>query len=179
MKEYNFSLLPFPRAGHLPDLKITGSIARSSNTLAIRYTLIDPLRELLLPLRAYIPVRKNALWEKTCFEFFVGVRNSDRYWEFNLSPSGHWNVYRFKAYRQEMQAEPAFASLPFCVRRHLDVLQLSLEFNPYTIVPAEQSLKVAISTVIKHIDGRTTYWALAHPGPEADFHHRDGFILEL
>ncbi len=179
MKESNFSHLPFPWVGHLPDLKITGNIARSSNTLAIRYTLIDPLRELLLPLRAYIPVRKNALWEKTCFELFFGVRNSDSYWEFNLSPSGHWNVYRFKAYRQEMQAEPAFASLPFSVRRHLDVLQLTLELNPDTIVPAEQPLKVAISAVIRHIDGRMTYWALAHTGPQADFHRRESFIIEL
>jgi hypothetical protein len=179
MKERNFSLLPFPRAGPLPDLKITGSIARCSNTLTIRYALIDPLRELVVPAKAYVPVRKNALWKKTCFEFFLGEKKSDHYWEFNLSPAGHWNVYRFKAYRQEMQEEQAFASLPFCVRRHLDVLQLSLELNPDTIVPAEQPLKVAISAVIKHTDGRKTYWALAHPGPQADFHRRDGFIIEL
>jgi hypothetical protein len=179
MKERNFSLLPFPKAGPLPDLKITGSIARRSNTLAIRYLLIDPLRELGATVRAHKPDRKDALWKKICFEFFLGEKTSDRYWEFNLSPAGHWNVYRFNAYRQGMQEEEAFASLPFCVRRHLDVLQLSLELELDAIVPEELPLKAAISAVIKHMDGRMTYWALAHPGPEADFHLRDGFIIEL
>ena len=64
---------------------------------------------------ADMPARRDRLWEETCFEFFLAVKNSPRYWEFNLSPAGHWNVYRFADYRQGMQEEPAFASLPFSV----------------------------------------------------------------
>jgi hypothetical protein len=180
MNDQSFSLQPFPPASPLPDLKITGNIARCSNTLAIRYALLGPLAELVIPAPADMPAHKNTLWEETCFEFFLGIKNSDRYWEFNLSPAGHWNVYRFKAYRQEMQEEPAFTSLRFSVQNHSsDALRLALELNLDTIVPAEQPLEVGISAVIKPVNGKVTYWALTHPGPQADFHRRDSFIIEL
>jgi hypothetical protein len=179
MNDQSFSLKPFPPNNPLPHLNITGNIARRSNIFAISYTLLGPLAELVIPVSADIPVRKNSLWEDTCFEFFISIKNSDRYWEFNLSPSGHWNVYRFKAYRQEMQEELAFTSLPFSVQNQSDALQLALELNLDAIVPAEKTLKVGICTVIKLIDGKVTYWALTHPGPQADFHRRDSFIVEL
>jgi hypothetical protein len=111
-----------------------------------------------------------------CFEFFLGLKDSDQYREFNLSPAGHWNVYCFKAYRQEMQEELAFLSLPFFVRKHSDALLLDLNLNLDMIVPAEHALEVAISAVRS---GNVTCWALTHPGPEADFHRRDSFIIEL
>ncbi len=78
-----------------------------------------------------------------------------------------------------MKEEAAVSSLPFSVKKGPDILELELELNLDSIVPAEQPLKAAISTVIKHTDGRTTYWALTHPASEADFHNRNGFILEL
>jgi hypothetical protein len=33
--------------------------------------------------------------------------------------------------------------------------------------------------VIQTQDRHETYWALVHPQPQADFHLRDSFILEL
>ena len=44
------------------------------------------------------PRRRDRLWEETCLELFLGEEGSERYWEFNLSPAGHWNVYRFEFY---------------------------------------------------------------------------------
>lgn len=179
MISLSFSLEPFPSADPLPYLKITGNIIRSSGTLAISYELSGPLVEIVIPAPADMPSRKNALWEETCFEFFLSVNNSDEYREFNLSPSGHWNVFRFESYRKGMQEEPAFSSLPFSVQRQPDSLQLSLELDIDKIITADQILKVAVSAVIKHINGRITCWALTHPGPQADFHRRDSFIIEL
>jgi hypothetical protein len=179
MNDRGFSLKPFPSAGLFPHLEITGNIGRRFNMLSLSYTLHGPLAELVIPAPADTRVRKNALWEETCFEFFLGMKNSDHYWEFNLSPAGHWNVYRFTSYRQGMQEEPAFTSLLFSVRVRPDALGLSLEIDLDKIIPAGQALEVAVSAVIKTADGKITYWALAHPGPQPDFHRRDGFILEL
>lgn len=166
-------------ASLLPDLEITGNIARCVNTLALTYELIDPLAEVIIPPLADKPVRKNDLWQKTCFEFFLGIKNFERYWEFNLSPAGHWNIYHFDAYRQGMQEEIAFTSLPFRIQNQSDALLLTLELDLAKLVQADQTLTVAISTVIKHRNSKLTYWALIHPGPEADFHRRDSFIVEL
>ncbi len=179
MNDRSFSLKPFPPAGPRLHLKITGSIVRRADTLAIRYALRGRLAELAIPAPADLPARKNGLWEETCFEFFLAVKNSPQYWEFNLSSAGHWNVYRFQAYRQGRQEETAFRSLPFSVQSRPDSLLLALKIDLERIVPADQALEVAIAAVIKLLDGQATYWALTHPGPQADFHRRDCFIVDL
>lgn len=171
----HFSLQP---VSSLLDFKITGNFARHSNTLAIHYVLFGPLAELMIP-EPVLPARKQGLWEATCFEFFLAVKHSPQYWEFNLSPTGDWNVYRFAAYRQGMQEETAFTSLPFSIQNQSDALLITLELDLHQIVQADQALEMAINSVIKHRDGEATYWALTHCGSQADFHRRDSFIVEL
>ena len=179
MNGQSFSLQPFSPDTLLPDLTITGHIARRGHTLAIRYALRGSLAELAIPAAVDRPARQHGLWEETCFEFFLAIKDSPRYWEFNLSPAGHWNVYGFQAYRQGMEEEKAFRSLPFSVQRRLDSLLLALKFDLAGIVRAEQAIEVGIAAVIKLRDREVTYWALTHPGPQADFHRRDSFIIEL
>ncbi|MBH8575997.1 DOMON-like domain-containing protein [Nostocaceae cyanobacterium CENA369] len=173
-----FSLQPFP-AESLANLKITGNIARHANTLVIHYTLSGDLKQVVITPPANSPARKHQLWENTCFEFFISIKNSQQYWEFNLSPSGHWNVYRFDDYRQGMQEETAFITLPFSVQNQSESLTLALDVDLNKIVSKDQNLEVAITTVIKHKDDEVTYWALTHQGTKADFHLRNSFIIDL
>ena len=179
MSEKRFPLQPFPGGTQPGDLRLTATVGRRSNIIAIQYVLLGNLTGLAIPAPAPIPSRKNKLWEETCFEFFVAVKNSPRYWEFNLSPSGHWNGYSFEAYRQGMREEMAFTSLPFTVNRQSDSLSLDLETDLGRIVKAGQAIEVAISAVIKRQDGDVTFWALIHRGRQADFHLRDNFVVEL
>lgn len=179
MSGRNFSLQPFSPIGPPLTIKITGHIARRSHQLAIRYDLRGDLAELVIPAPADMPARRHGLWEETCCEFFFGVKDSSRYWEFNLSPAGHWNVYRFAGYRRGMAEETALTSLPFNVRRGSDSLWVALELDVEKIVAADQPLMVGIAAVIKLAGNGLTYWALSHPGPAADFHRRDSFLVEL
>jgi hypothetical protein len=179
MNHQTFSLQPFPSTKFLHNLKIVGNIARNDNKLAIRYMFGDDLKEIVIPPPSKTPLRKHELWQDTCFEFFLGIKDSQRYWEFNLSPAGHWNVYRFDGYRQEMQEEKAFTTLPFNVQNQANGLILLLDVDLHKIISVEQAIEVAITTVIKDKDGEITYWALTHRGAEADFHLRNSFIVEL
>ncbi|MCC5645251.1 DOMON-like domain-containing protein [Nostoc sp. CHAB 5824] len=179
MNDQTFSLQPFPSTKSLPNLKIAGNIARNSNQLIICYTLGGDLKEIAITPPSNAASRKHELWKDTCFEFFLGIKDSQRYWEFNLSSAGHWNVYRFNGYRQGMQEETAFKNLPFNVQNQADGLTLALDVDLNKIISAEQAIEVAITTVIKDKDGEVTYWALTHRGAEADFHIRDSFIVEL
>ena len=179
MNGRSFSLKPFSPISPPLNFKITGHIARRPRQLAIRYDLHGPLTELVIPGPADMPARRHGLWEETCFEFFLRVKDSPRYWEFNLSPAGHWNVYRFAGYRQGMAEEIAFTSLPLSVRRRSDSLRLDLELDVGAIVSADQPLEVGIAAVIRLAGNGVTYWALIHPGPQADFHRRDSFLVEL
>jgi hypothetical protein len=179
MSSRSFSLKPFPAGGMAANLKITGNIKRSAAVLSLSYSLRGPLSEILFAPLSDLPARKTALWEETCFEIFLGTNNSDRYWEFNLSPAGHWNVYRFTSYRQGMQEEHAFTSLPVRVLSLPGALRLSLNIDLEKIIPSGHVLEVGISSVVKTADGKTSFWALKHPGPHADFHRREGFLLTL
>lgn len=179
MKEKSFSLQPFSMDAFLSEIKITGSVSLQAPVLAVNYELHGPLKEIVIPGPAHTTARQHGLWESTCFELFLGTGNAGPYWEFNLSPSGCWNVYSFNGYRQEMQEELLFSSLPFNVSRHSDMLRLELELDLDEIVSFQKSLKAAVSAVIKRVNGALSYWALIHPGPQPDFHRRDGFVIEL
>ncbi len=178
MSSQIFSLLPFPFPGVPHDIKISGSVGRCDNMLRATFILSGHLDDVVIPPPS-APVRRDGLWEETCFEFFLALSESAPYWEFNLSPAGHWNVYRFTSYRTDMEREQAFTSLPFAVRAGQDVMNLSVTVDIGGIVPARNALQVGITSVIKKKDGARTYWALSHPGPRPDFHHRENFVIEL
>ncbi|OUC15704.1 MAG: hypothetical protein B0A82_05400 [Alkalinema sp. CACIAM 70d] len=184
----SFTLQPFtsPKTPPVPQtLQLTGTIDRRENFLTVHYRLQglqnaqDLCDSLTIAPPAKIPERRDNLWETTCFEFFLGLQNSPQYWEFNLSPAGHWNVYRFTDYRQGMEPETQITSLPFQVNQQNHQLDLMIEFNLASIISATQWLEVGITTVVQDCAGTVTYWALTHPGDQADFHRRDSFIVPL
>ncbi|MEA5573588.1 DOMON-like domain-containing protein [Calothrix sp. UHCC 0171] len=177
--EHLFTLQPFPTLETLPNITIIGNINQNDNLLNIRYALRGNITEVEIPFQSQIPQRKNELWEHTCFEFFIGVKNSPRYWEFNLSPSRDWNVYSFEGYRQGMQSEAALSMLPFRIQNSADCLELALSFDLDKIIPPKQDLEVGVTAVIKCKNSQVSYWALTHCAVEADFHQRDSFLLDL
>ena len=104
----NFELVPFP-SSTLPAIAITGDIERKNNQLSIQYNVEGDIGHTTYPGVSISPLRKDDLWKATCFEFFIAIKNQTQYWEFNMSPSGNWNVYIMDAYRQvNMREEPAF-----------------------------------------------------------------------
>ena len=141
MKERNFVLRPFAPEGSRHGVEITGHLARRPAALTIGYRLQGRLADVLLPAPPAAPARRHRLWEGTCFEFFLALQEAAPYWEFNLSPAGDWNVYRFSNYRQGQAIEPAFASLPFGVHRSPETLRLTLEVDLARIVPADRPLR--------------------------------------
>jgi len=171
-----FALISYP-AENIPSIEITGTVTRQDNILSIHYSIRGKLENILLP-ESSVPSRQDNLWKTTCFEFFITIKDQPRYWEFNMSPSGKWNVYAMDAYRQvNMQKETAFTQLPFEFRKTKDeaLLDISVDLNP--ILQSEANLEIGVTTIIQTTDGAETYWALAHPGQQADFHLRDSFIM--
>lgn len=196
-----FTLLPFVQDEAIAQISLKGQVQREisdlksglknelkdglKDTLTLHYELSDPQGVVSISPSA-LPTRRDGLWQATCFEFFLGAQDSRRYWEFNLSPAGHWNVYQFEDYRQGMQSEPAWDKLPFRVRlagTTLDprannvTVDLSLDLT--RILPASVPLDLAIATVILLKDGTASYWSLTHCAPQPDFHQRQSFAIRL
>jgi hypothetical protein len=86
--------------------------------LALQYSLAGKSADIFLPSPSAHPGRKDELWQTTCFEFFLAAKDQPGYWEFNLAPSGNWNVYRMDAYRGiGFREETSIQRLPFEVRK--------------------------------------------------------------
>jgi hypothetical protein len=178
MTEQAFSLIPFP-APAIPDITISGKIAYRDHRIVLNYRLAGNLEDIVLPASSN-PGRKDDLWKATCFELFVALKNQPQYWEFNLSPSGDWNVYRMDAYRRVgFREETSIQQLSLDVQRVDDALTLEAEIDLNSIFQRNDDLEIGITAVIQIEDGSETYWALAHPAPQADFHLRESFILPL
>jgi hypothetical protein len=120
------------------------------------------------------------LWRATCFECFLAIRGKPEYWEFNFSPSGDWNVYRMDGYRRlGFREETGVFPLPFELIKESGRILLDVNVDVAPVVHPGDEVHIGITAVLQTRDGRETYWALSHPGPHADFHRRESFILAL
>ncbi|RPJ26905.1 MAG: DOMON-like domain-containing protein [Chloroflexi bacterium] len=179
MTKQSFSLIPFS-APDLPDVIVTGDISRQNNLLALHYSLAGKIEDVLLPSASARPSRKDELWKTTCFEFFLAVKDQPQYWEFNISPSGDWNAYYMHGYRRVgFREETSIQRLPFEVREEAGAFVLDIAVDLTPILRENQLLELGVTAVIQTRDGNETYWALAHPALQPDFHLRESFILAL
>ncbi|MEO1395457.1 MAG: DOMON-like domain-containing protein [Cyanobacteria bacterium J06634_5] len=225
----SFSLQPFQPTPLTTDVTITGHVLREGPSLTIDYLISGNWKKVVIAEsnlgnsaendtrpndtgpNATGPKRCDRLWEKTCFEFFIaqGTTHDQQqpYWEFNMAPSGDWNVFALNSYRQGLREETAIANLPFAVHSAPDGLHLSVTLNIAELITSEAStapLQLGVSMVVllradtteegkvkgkrNHMieeeaaeEGavKETFWAIAHPAPQADFHHPKSLSLQL
>ncbi len=179
MIEHAFTLIPFD-APHIPVISLRGKLSLKNHILTLHYSLAGEIESVLLPPASLTPGRTDELWKATCFEFFLAIKDQPGYWEFNMSPSGNWNVYRMEAYRRiGFREEAAISELPFEFRQGPDGFFLDVAVDLGFLIPSEESFQMGITAIIQTKDGGETYWALTHPAPDADFHRRESFILAL
>jgi hypothetical protein len=191
------TLKPFAIRAETTDLAIAATATRNQGWLSISYCLQGDLTQVVIPAIREDPQRKDRLWEQTCFEFFLGegsdgVREASQreafpgnrshaspYWEFNLSPTGDWNVFSLQGYRQGLTEESAFSSLPFTLRTSASALNLDISVDIGSLITSDQPLRLGISSVLLLTSQQASFWAIAHPAAEADFHHPDSFAIAL
>lgn len=183
----DFSLVPFADSDLSQNLSISGTVARDGNTLFVTYVLTGDLEKVVLPPLNSSANRAEKLWEETCFELFLGVgleRAKDLlYREFNLSPSGAWNVLTLQGYRYATKEEPSFEALPFTAEQTDAELSLKADIDISAIADNTQPIRLGVSAVliVKDAEGKEheTFWAVTHPTSKPDFHHPNSFKLSL
>jgi hypothetical protein len=165
-----YSLQPFSPNSLI---SIVGTVDRQGQYLQIAYELCGDLTAVRLP-EAITPVRKLGLWEETCFEFFLGIPIMRSYWEFNLAPSGAWNVFRLTDYRSGLTEELAYELMPVQVMRSADRLTLAVKVD-LGLLRVDGPIVLSLAAVVQQDD--YSYWATRHSGLEPDFHLRDSFVV--
>ena len=151
-----------------------------SGDLVLQYQVAGKISDLRMP-SVTASTRADELWRHTCFEAFVSASSEPSYLEFNFAPSTQWAAYRFSGYRAGMNVANEIATPRLAVQSAGDrySLQAALALKELSSLPAGDPWRLALSAVIVEANGRKSYWALAHPPGEADFHHSDGFVHEL
>ena len=174
-------LHPHPRSDRDVVRLICVTVERdmSPEILQIRFWVegdIDRLR-LSLPEGAR---RRDGLWQHTCFEVFLQPNASQGYYEFNFAPSGDWAAYRFGGRRSERSLPDLQApSIEFLRDAEHCELTASISLTALPELAGASLIRAGLAAVIETRDGMHSHWALAHAGPEPDFHDPASFTLHL
>ncbi len=147
--------------------------------LRFEYLLVGAVSRLLWPGPKSEASFTEGLWQSTCMEAFVGTSDSEAYREFNFAPSGDWAIYDFARYRERSASRsnlpllaPSIASESSTRITIRDANALVLTaLAPVASIPTGLSLHWNLSAVLQTHDGQLSYWALAHPADQPDFHH--------
>ncbi len=157
-------------------MELAGSLVRRPSLLRMEFQLTGELSAIAIPFRAAQPKRRDKLWEATCFELFFTTAETSAYHEINLSPAGHWNLYRFEAYRQGMREE-SIDCLRLGILPNSDSLMIRMEIDLTPLCIENKVLHVGPCAILLSQEEQTpSYWATAHPGPRPDFHDQSAWL---
>jgi len=143
--------------------------------LELAYVLSGRMADVVLP-PAGEPGRADELWQHTCLELFLKPAGGRTYREFNFAPSRQWAAYGFDDYR--LGRRPIDAAPEILVAARDDRFEMTVTLDLPWLTEAA-AWKLALTAVVEESGGHIFYWALNHPPGKADFHHADGFALEL
>lgn len=151
-----------------PGVAVTVGLAwKGPHWLALRWR-VDGADEVHVPPFSG-RIRRDGLWQTTCFELFCRRGQGGAYDEWNFSPSQAWAAYSFSGYRAGMQPA-ATPRAPVIDWRgghsRLALLDVALPAAALPPFPAA----IGVSAVLEHLDGSRSFWALAHAAGQADFH---------
>ncbi|MEK6553778.1 MAG: DOMON-like domain-containing protein [Bdellovibrionota bacterium] len=175
---FEHNLKPFENFQSQLDLKISFTFNNSILQFNFLLSGVDVSR-LKLPSVQEKKERKDGLWQTTAFELFIGEKDSSRYIELNLAPTGDWNVYEFTSERQGMKPSAVGLKTPF--------VEASLGKDSYKIsgtldlqaLELKKPLEVSATAVLEFSDNHKEYWAIQHSGEKPDFHKRASFVVSL
>lgn len=154
--------------------------AEAAGILVFQYSLEAEMSRVRIP-PSGPGGRADALWKHTCFEAFVAPSDGPGYHEFNFSPALGWAVYRFSAYRDGMSPVEIGRAPEISVRRRDDGLELRSAVRLGHILELRDALdlRIALAAVIEDENGGLSYWAQRHAPGKPDFHHPNGFAMEV
>ena len=154
--------------------------AEEPGILVFQYSLDADMSRVRVP-SAGAGGRADALWKHTCFEAFVRPEDAPGYHEFNFSPSLNWAIYRFSAYREGMSPAEIGRAPKISVHRGDGGLELqsAVRLGHLADLRDARYLRIGLTAVIEDENGVLSYWGLRHPPGKPDFHHPNGFALDV
>lgn len=164
-------------------ISLVGAIEQQSPChLNVGFWIRDPNQLIQWPDLVSAHPRQDFLWNNTCYEIFIGVRDEDFYREINLSPSQAWQVYQFEEYRYPEDIPPQVAhdiELNQLKRTHYG-LNVSLDLGEFMATHKVKwsNLYIGLSAVLQTSEGMQ-YYAMQHSSPDPDFHNKRDWLHQF
>ncbi len=154
-------------------------LQREWDKLRLGFRLDGDISRVRLP-SVGTPAQDAELWRHTCFEAFLSIDGESAYHEFNFAPSGQWQAYRFRGYRDGGPLSDDTISSDLLIRSTASDFELeaAIRLGALSKNHTNAPLRVGLSAVIEE-DESYSYWALYHPSDRPDFHDARGFTLLL
>ena len=176
----SYELSPFHAS---PALTIVGAIEQlPTHGLNVGFWVRDPHQSIVWPTQVEGQPRQDFLWEHTCFEMFVGVKDEDFYREINLSPSHAWQAYAFEEYRYPEHMPPAHAHDIELVQLKRTHYGINAQIDLFQFMSKHKlkwsDLFLGLSVVVETTD-QMHYYAMQHSGQQPDFHNKRMWIHEF
>ncbi|CAM3207822.1 hypothetical protein SPAN111604_10315 [Sphingomonas antarctica] len=174
------SLIPHPSSRPHRDVAVQVTVEAAGRGYALAYQVAGVSR---LCIDGRGVGRTDELWRHTCFELFVRTVGATAYREFNFAPTAAWAMYDFDDWRSGMRSPPV-KHTPGVVDGRISGRKPTFgAYALYVTIDAallpQGPMIAAPTAVIEAIDGSKSYWAMAHPPGEPNFHHPACFALDL
>ena len=171
-----------PHPAHPPDthchIDAGAELDAVASVLRLRFRVEGDVGRLRLPAPG-AALRRDGLWQHSCFEAFLQPEATDIYYEFNFSPSGDWAAYRF-AGRRNGRTSPELPAPAVRTARGADRFELTAEITLAALPElGAPELGAGLTAVIESETGSLSYWALAHGGDKPDFHDPATFLRRV
>jgi len=169
-------LQPFEPRAAADGFSCTVHVRRQARALLLHYCVKGPHGHLAVPAASGRPGPAPGLWRTTCMECFIRPAISSAYTEWNLSPSGNWWACAFESCRIPARRQPD-GLRPLRMRTRQSAGQLIVQ----SALPLADGAALSISpaVVLEHEHGVLSYWAIAHPFDQPDFHRGPSIALSL
>jgi hypothetical protein len=175
-------LIPFSRSSGSSELTLKVQVERIHSALVCEFHLIGDIENIIFSSLHKNPQRRDRLWETTCFEAFVTLKQDPSYWEFNAAPSGDWNLYAFKKYRLAKDAIQSVQNVPkiqFTQMARECRAKVSLDLASLLLQDQSADIYLGLTAVIENKSHEKSYWAIEHRGAQPDFHMSESFSLRI
>jgi hypothetical protein len=170
-KQESYNLKPFVACS----IKVQSEVRVDSNgILNVSYLISDPNHEALWPKPEILPHFEEGLWEQSCCELFLGVKDDPRYLEFNFAPNLNWAVFAFNGPRLRVGtyklAPPIghFFSKPCELQVKINLLEC--ELLGWALLSGKR-LEINICAILATQSNQKHYFAIKND-TKPDFHNR-------
>lgn len=154
--------------------KVTASWGRQADDRVLLRLFVEGAEDVIMP-APETAARADGLWQATCFELFLAVRDGG-YREFNFSPSGQWAAYTFAGYRKGQENHAPFSAPVVTASRVGADMTVTAILDPRELAGCAFA---SLTAVIAERTAGISYWAIDHPGSQPDFHNPACFVLPV